>query len=60
MAKFERHNPSNKKKDRNKKHSLNKDNRIRETDQMDDSQVLLREVLYEDDYIDDEPQQLNG
>jgi hypothetical protein len=60
MAKFGRYDPRNKKKDRNKKHSLNKDNRIRETDQMDDSQVLLREVLYEDDYIDDEPQQLNG
>jgi hypothetical protein len=60
MAKFGRYDPRNKKKDRNKNHSLNKDNRIRETDQMDDSQVLLREVLYEDDYIDDGPQQLNS
>lgn len=60
MAKFGIYDPRNKKKDRNKNHSLNKDNRIRETDQMDDSQVLLREVLYEDDYIDDGPQQLNS
>jgi hypothetical protein len=60
MAKFGRYDPRNKKKDRNKNHSLNKDNRIRETDQMDDSQVLLREVLYEDDYIDDGTQQLNS
>jgi hypothetical protein len=60
MAKFGRYDPRNKKKDRNKKHSLDKDNRIRETDYSADSQVLLREVLYEEDYIEDEPQQLNS
>jgi len=60
MAKFGRYDPRNKKKDRNKIQSLNKDNRIRETDYSADSQVLLREVLYEEDYIEDEPQQLNS
>jgi hypothetical protein len=60
MAKFGRYDPRNKKKDRNKKHSLNKDNRIRETEQLERSQVLLREVQFEDDYIDDEPQQLHS
>lgn len=60
MAKFGRYDPRNKKKDRNKKHSLNKDSRIRETEQFERSQVLLREVQFEDDYIDDEPQQLHS
>jgi hypothetical protein len=61
MAKFGRYDPRNKKKDRNKKHSLNKDNRIRETEQLERSQqVLLREVQFEDEYIDDEPQQLHS
>jgi hypothetical protein len=60
MAKFGRYDPRNKKKDRNKRQSLNKDNRIRETEQFDRSQVLLREVQFEDDYIDDEPQQLHS
>jgi len=60
MAKFGRYDPRNKKKDRNKRQSLNKDNRIRETEQFERSQVLLREVQFEDDYIDDEPQQLHS
>lgn len=60
MAKFGRYDPRNKKKDRNKRQSLNKDNRIRETEQFERSQVLLREVQFEDEYIDDEPQQLHS
>lgn len=33
MAKFGRYDPRNKKRDRNKNHSQNKDNRIREVDE---------------------------
>jgi len=58
MAKFQRYDPRNKKKDRNKKQSLNKDTKIRETDQFDRQQILLREIQLEDDYFDDEPRQL--
>ena len=60
MAKFGRYDPRNKKKDRNKRQSLNKDNRIRETEQFDSPPIMLREVQFEDEYIDDEPQQLHS
>jgi len=60
MAKFDRYDPRNKKKDRNKKNSLNKDVRIREEDRRDANQMLLREIVGEDDYIEQEPQQLQG
>lgn len=60
MAKFDRYDPRNKKKDRNKKNSLNKDVRIREEDRRSANQMLLREIVGEDDYIEQEPQQLQG
>lgn len=60
MAKFDRYDPRNKKKDRNKKNSLNKDVRIREEDSRGANQMLLREIVGEDDYIEQEPQQLQG
>lgn len=60
MAKFDRYDPRNKKKDRNKKNSLNKDVRIREEDSRSANQMLLREIVGEDDYIEQEPQQLQG
>jgi len=60
MAKFDRYDPRNKKKDRNKKNSLNKDVRIREEERRGANQMLLREIVGEDDYIDQEPQQLQG
>ena len=60
MAKFDRYDPRNKKKDRNKKNSLNKDVRIREEERRSANQMLLREIVGEDDYIDQEPQQLQG
>ena len=60
MAKFDRYDPRNKKKDRNKKNSLNKDVRIREEDRRGANQMLLREIVGEDDYIEQEPQQLQG
>jgi hypothetical protein len=60
MAKFDRYDPRNKKKDRNKKNSLNKDVRIREEESRSANQMLLREIVGEDDYIEQEPQQLQG
>ena len=60
MAKFDRYDPRNKKKDRNKKNSLNKDVRIREEDRRSANQMLLREIVGEDDYIEQGPQQLQG
>lgn len=60
MAKFDRYDPRNKKKDRNKKNSLNKDVRIREEERRGANQMLLREIVGEDDYIEQEPQQLQG
>lgn len=60
MAKFDRYDPRNKKKDRNKKNSLNKDVRIREEESRTANQMLLREIVGEDDYIEQEPQQLQG
>ena len=60
MAKFDRYDPRNKKKDRNKKNSLNKDVRIREEENRTANQMLLREIVGEDDYIEQEPQQLQG
>ena len=60
MAKFDRFDPRNKKKDRNKKNSLNKDVRIREEESRSANQMLLREIVGEDDYIEQEPQQLQG
>jgi hypothetical protein len=60
MAKFDRYDPRNKKKDRNKKNSLNKDVRIREEERRAANQMLLREIVGEDDYIEQEPQQLQG
>lgn len=60
MAKFDRYDPRNKKKDRNKKNSLNKDVRIREEESRNANQMLLREIVGEDDYIEQEPQQLQG
>ena len=60
MAKFDRYDPRNKKKDRNKKNSLNKDVRIREEESRNANQMLLREIVGEDDYIEQAPQQLQG
>ena len=60
MAKFDRYDPRNKKKDRNKKNSLNKDVRIHEEENRTANQMLLREIVGEDDYIEQEPQQLQG
>ena len=63
MAKFGRYDPRNKKKDRNKKISLDKTQRIRA---IENETTLpgfsLNEVMY-DEYEgldDDPPQQLNG
>jgi hypothetical protein len=60
MAKFGRYDPSNKKQDRNKKISLDKEKRIREQGQINLPQVPLREVQFEENYTDADPQQLNG
>jgi len=64
MAKFERHNPSNKKKDRNKKISLDSGlPKIKTlTNQTKVSGYKLNEVMH-DEYegpLTDEPTQLNG
>ena len=63
MAKFERYDPRNKKKDRNKNNSLDQETRIKV---MDNDNKLpgfkLNEVMY-DEYEgldEDPPQQLNG
>lgn len=63
MAKFERYDPRNKKKDRNKNKSLDQETRIKV---MDNDNKLpgfkLNEVMY-DEYEgldEDPPQQLNG
>ena len=61
MAKFTRHDPSNKKKDRNKKLSLDSDVRIKPIAEHKAIQ-LLREVAFDDENDPDftEPQQLNS
>jgi hypothetical protein len=63
MAKFGRYDPRNKKKDRNKKNSLEKDQRIKTLDNETKLQgYSLNEVMY-DEYEgveDDVPKQLNG
>ena len=63
MAKFGRYDPRNKKKDRNKKNSMEKDWKIKST--TNENQIpgfRLNEVMY-DEYegpLDDKPQSLNG
>lgn len=63
MAKFGRYDPRNKKKDRNKKNSMEKDWKIKST--VNENQLpgfKLNEVMY-DEYegpLDDKPQSLNG
>jgi len=63
MAKFGRYDPRNKKKDRNKKNSLEKDQRIKTLN--NETRLpgfSLNEVMY-DEYegpLDDKPQSLNG
>ena len=63
MAKFERHNPSNKKQDRNKNLSLDKPSKIKSlTNETKLSGYKLNEVMH-DEYegpLTDEPTQLNG
>jgi hypothetical protein len=63
MAKFERHNPSNKKQDRNKNLSLDKESKIRSlNNETKLSGYKLNEVMH-DEYegpLTDEPTQLNG
>jgi hypothetical protein len=63
MAKFERHNPSNKKQDRNKNLSLDKESKIKSlTNETKLSGYKLNEVMH-DEYegpLTDEPTQLNG
>lgn len=63
MAKFERYDSRNKKKDRNKNMALDKSQRIRATE---DETTLpgfsLNEVMYDEyeGFEDEPPQQLNG
>ena len=63
MAKFGRHDPNNKKKDRNKKRSLDKDPTLKPlTNETKLPGFSLNEVMY-DEYegpTDDIPTQLNG
>jgi hypothetical protein len=63
MAKFERHNPSNKKQDRNKNLSLDKESKIKSlNNETKLSGYKLNEVMH-DEYegpLTDEPTQLNG
>tara|TARA_B110000858_G_scaffold94917_1_gene109403 strand:+ start:508 stop:699 length:192 start_codon:yes stop_codon:yes gene_type:complete len=63
MAKFERYNPSNKKQDRNKNLSLDKESKIKSlTNETKLSGYKLNEVMH-DEYegpLTDEPTQLNG
>ena len=63
MAKFGRYDPRNKKKDRNKKNSIEKDWRIKST--TNENQLpgfSLNEVMYDqyEGFDDDGPEQLNG
>ena len=63
MAKFERYDPSNKKQDRNKNLSLDKESKIKPlTNETKLSGYKLNEVMH-DEYegpLTDEPTQLNG
>ncbi len=63
MAKFERHNPKNKKQDRNKNLSLSKESKIKSLNSETKlSGYRLNEVMH-DEYegpLADEPTQLNG
>lgn len=61
MAKFARFDPRNAKQGRNQ---LNSETEVRiktisEVDELN-GKVMLREVIGEDDYIDDEPKNLKG
>ena len=63
MAKFGRYDPRNKKKDRNKKNSLDKDWNIKST--VNETQLpgfSLNEVMYDhyEGFDEDGPEQLNG
>ena len=49
MAKFQRHDPRNKKRGRNKTHSLQKDIRIRHVDENEIDFNTDEEALLEDD-----------
>lgn len=49
MAKYSRFDPRNKKNGKHKYQTLNKDIRIRETDDKIKHQAFLREVVYDDD-----------
>lgn len=63
MAKFERYDSRNKKKDRNKNMALNKSQRIRATgDETTLPGFSLNEVMYDEyeGFEDEPPQQLNG
>ena len=62
MAKFSRFDPRNKKRDKHKNQSQEKDIRIREVDEYSrSSKQMLQEVVYDNENdVYDEPQQLNS
>lgn len=63
MAKFGRYDPRNKKKDRNKKNSLDKEHKIKLIDNEIKLQGFkLNEVMYDEyeGHVDNEPIQLNS
>lgn len=63
MAKFGRYDPRNKKKDRNKKNSLEKEHKIKLIDNETKLQGFkLNEVMYDEyeGHMENEPIQLNG
>lgn len=63
MAKFGRYDPRNKKKDRNKKNSLEKEHKIKLIDNETKLQSFkLNEVMYDEyeGHMENEPIQLNG
>jgi len=63
MAKFGRHDPSNKKADRNKKKSLDKDVKLKTlNNETKLPGFSLNEVMYDEyeGFTDDEKHQLNG
>jgi hypothetical protein len=62
MAKYSRFDPRNKNRGKHKSASLEKEFRIREVNNDDDSKRLLNEVMYDDqyDYDDLDNQRLHG
>ena len=60
MAKYTRKDPRNKKEGNHKQKTLEKDLKIREINHAPKQQMVLREVTFEDNNYDEDPEYLTG